>query len=173
VPSTSQVPRNAMRVSPSGPSCPAPFAGTQSIGSSAVGPESASTVQSSQSCAGSSGQAERRAQGAATAAAAGSGGVKVRVEVTAKVPTGSGTASTRATGTSMVGLACSGVPGTSTQPAATMVGPTPIACTSTALVQPAPTSGKLTLVSPIGSRTEPRNGGGGSSASIAPQVLSS
>ena len=62
-------------------------------GSAALDPDSASRVQSSQSCAGSSGQSLRSVQGAASAAAAASGGWKLSVEVTAKVPTGSGVAS--------------------------------------------------------------------------------
>src|SRR3954464_4480726 len=81
-PSASGAPRNAAMASPSEPSPPGALEGTQSSGSALVTGDRASTVQSSQSCAGSSGQSERSLQGAATAAAAGSGGANFRVDVT-------------------------------------------------------------------------------------------
>ena len=81
-PSTRGTPRKAAMASPSEPSPPGTVDGTQSSGSALVAGERASTVQSSQSCAGSSGQSERLVQGAATAAAAASGGMNFSVDVT-------------------------------------------------------------------------------------------
>ncbi len=76
-------PRSAPSASPIAPSAPGAVPGTQSSGSLAVAGPSASIVQSSHSCAGSSGQSVRSRHVAAIVATAARGGAIGRAVVAA------------------------------------------------------------------------------------------